>query len=174
MKTQFRLAATCLGHVGIVAGPRGLRRLYLPHRSKTAQRQAIKSDFETTTEDDTLLPELADALRRYFDGERVEFDIRLDCDGAAEFTAAIWRACRRVPYGKTVSYKQLAARAGCPGAARAVGSALGRNPFPIVVPCHRVIKADGSLGGYSGPGGVEFKRRLLTMEAAAIRPAQRA
>ncbi|MBU0617216.1 MAG: MGMT family protein, partial [Planctomycetes bacterium] len=75
--------------------------------------------------------------------------------------------CRRVCYGQTRSYKQLAEQLGRPGAARAVGTAMSRNPCPIVVPCHRVVRSDGSLGGFSGPDGVNTKHRLLQMEAAA-------
>ena len=81
---------------------------------------------------------------------------------------AVWKACRAVGYGKTTSYGELARRAGRPGAARAVGTAMRRNPWPIVVPCHRVLKGDGSIGGYSGRGGVKFKRQLLEMEAALL------
>jgi methylated-DNA-[protein]-cysteine S-methyltransferase len=130
-------------------------------------RDTILSDFPLADEDDSLLPELVADLRRYFAGERVEFAADLHWDGVSPFVKAVWQACRAIPYGQTVSYGELAARVGHPGAARAVGMAMGRNPCPIVVPCHRVLARDGSLGGYSGPGGVEFKRTLLEMEAGA-------
>jgi methylated-DNA-[protein]-cysteine S-methyltransferase len=166
MFEEFRIVRTKLGYVGMVASPRGLCRIYLPERSADALRRRIRRDLPDIREDGRLLPELADTLRRYFAGERVEFDVRLDCGDAADFRADVWQACLRVGYGKTVSYGELARRAGRPGAARAVGTAMSHNPFPIVVPCHRVVKSDGSLGGYSGPQGVAFKRRLLEMEAA--------
>lgn len=162
----FRIVATRAGWVGVVAGAQGLRHVFSPRRSKIGLRQAIRAEFPATVEDRTVLPELAEALRRYFDGQRVDFDVRLDCADAGEFTAAVWQACLRVPYGKTISYLELAHRAGYPGAARAAGTAMKQNRFPVVVPCHRVIKRDGSLGGYSGPEGLDFKRRLLEMEAA--------
>lgn len=170
MSEEFRLIPTKLGYVGIVASPRGLARVYLPQRSAAALRRIMRRELPGVRENNRLLPELADALRRYFAGERVEFDVRLDCGDAADFRADVWQACLRVGYGKTVSYGELARRAGRPGAARAVGTAMSHNPFPIVVPCHRVVKGDGSLGGYSGPKGVEFKRRLLEMEAAVVSP----
>lgn len=80
------------------------------------------------------------------------------------FQQAVWRACMRIPEGQTRSYKWIAQQIGKPGAVRAVGNALGRNPFPPVVPCHRVIKSDGSPGGFSAPGGVKAKLRLLKKE----------
>ncbi|OIO00468.1 MAG: 6-O-methylguanine DNA methyltransferase [Elusimicrobia bacterium CG1_02_56_21] len=80
------------------------------------------------------------------------------------FQAAVWRACMRIPAGQTRSYKWIAEQIGRPGAARAVGTALGRNPFAPVVPCHRVIKADGSPGGFSAPGGTPAKLKLLKEE----------
>jgi O-6-methylguanine DNA methyltransferase len=81
------------------------------------------------------------------------------------FYQKVWRACAEIPAGKTMTYGELARKIGAPGAARAVGQALGKNPFAPVVPCHRVIRADGSMGGYSGPGGVRTKIRMLKKEA---------
>lgn len=82
------------------------------------------------------------------------------------FQQAVWRACMRIPAGQTRSYKWIAEQIGKPGAVRAVGSALGRNPFAPLVPCHRVIKADGTLGGFSAPGGLKAKLALLKKEKA--------
>lgn len=82
------------------------------------------------------------------------------------FRQAVWKACMSIPEGRTRSYKWLAQRIGKPGAARAVGSALGKNPFAPVVPCHRVIRSDGSPGGFSAPGGVNSKLKLLKKEKA--------
>ena len=80
------------------------------------------------------------------------------------FQQAVWKACMEIPSGQTRSYKWIAARIGRPGAVRAVGSALGRNPFAPAVPCHRVIRSDGGLGGFSAPGGLKAKARLLKKE----------
>ncbi|MHB0995401.1 MAG: methylated-DNA--[protein]-cysteine S-methyltransferase [Elusimicrobiales bacterium] len=82
------------------------------------------------------------------------------------FQQAVWRACMRIPAGRTRSYKWIAQQIGRPGAVRAVGSALGRNPFAPAVPCHRVVKADGSIGGFSAPGGIKAKLALLRKEKA--------
>jgi methylated-DNA-[protein]-cysteine S-methyltransferase len=100
-------------------------------------------------------------LREYFDGRRTGFDLRLSLDGTA-FQRRVWAALRAIPYGQTVSYGQLADRLGQPTASRAVGLANGKNPVSIIVPCHRVVGADGSLTGYGG--GIERKRYLLAHE----------
>lgn len=101
-------------------------------------------------------------LAEYFDGSRREFDLPLALEGTP-FQREVWEALREIPYGETVSYGELALRLGKPDAVRAVGLANGRNPISIVVPCHRVIGADGSLTGYGG--GLERKRELLDLEA---------
>ncbi len=106
--------------------------------------------------------DLCDQLDQYFAGERREFDADLDPQGS-EFELHVWRALRQIPYGETESYGALAERIGHPGSARAVGTANGRNPIAVVIPCHRVIGADGSLTGYAG--GLERKRLLLDLEA---------
>jgi methylated-DNA-[protein]-cysteine S-methyltransferase len=104
-------------------------------------------------------------LREYFAGERSAFTIPLAPGGNA-FELRVWEALREIPYGETVSYGEIARRIGSPTAARAVGLANGRNPIAVIVPCHRVIGADGSLTGYGG--GLERKRLLLDLEAGRL------
>lgn len=107
---------------------------------------------------------LADAvqqLREYFSGKRTDFDLPLAPEGTA-FQKSVWRTLSEIPYGQTISYIELAKRIGKPNASRAVGQANGRNPLPIVIPCHRVIAADGSLGGFGG--GLPTKVKLLELE----------
>lgn len=105
----------------------------------------------------------AELFRDYFAGKCVDFSkIDVDVSQFADFTVRVLEAVRSVPYGETVSYKDLARMVGRPLAARAVGQALGCNPVPIVVPCHRVLSSDGSLGGFSG--GLDWKKRLLDLE----------
>jgi methylated-DNA-[protein]-cysteine S-methyltransferase len=169
MESRYRIIATAGGHVGIVVGERGLRCVYQVAPRAGTIRDEIQRDFADAVEEPSLWPELAEAIRRYFRGEPIEFDVDFDVAGHREFDIDVWNACRRIGYGKTVSYGSLADRVGRPGAARAVGSAMSRNPCPIVVPCHRVVKSDGSLGGYSGRGGLRLKRKLLQMEAGGAR-----
>lgn len=111
--------------------------------------------------------DLAERLRRYFGGARDDFaDVEIDLDGATEFQREVAAALRAVPYGETVTYGELAALAGHPGAQRAAGTFCAHNRFAVVVPCHRVVAADG-LGSY-GSLGVAYKRRLLELEGAAV------
>ncbi len=102
-------------------------------------------------------------LGEYFSGARTAFELPLAPQGT-DFQLAVWKALAEIPYGETITYGELAARVGRPGACRAVGQANGANPLPIVLPCHRVVAAGGQLGGYSG--GLEVKRRLLALEGA--------
>lgn len=107
-------------------------------------------------------PLIKKELREYFEKGREEFTQKIAFARGTDFDREVWLALREVPYGETRTYKWLAGRIGKPNASRAVGQALGRNPIPIILPCHRIIESDGSLGGYSG--GVDIKRRLLDME----------
>jgi methylated-DNA-[protein]-cysteine S-methyltransferase len=111
--------------------------------------------------DHAVLQQAADELGEYFSGTRVDFDVPLDPHGT-EFQLAAWSALRTIPYGETVSYGEQAKRLGDPGKARAVGAANGRNPLPIIVPCHRVVGANGHLTGFGG--GIETKAWLLDHE----------
>jgi len=101
-------------------------------------------------------------LREYFENGREEFTQKIGFTKGTEFDRNVWLALREVPYGETRTYKWLAEKVGKPAGSRAVGQALSRNPIPIILPCHRIIESDGSIGGYSA--GVDFKRRLLEIE----------
>lgn len=104
-------------------------------------------------------------LERYFNGNAVDFDpVPLDFDGISAEMAAIYRALRGIRWGQATTYGALAAAVGMPGAARVVGVAMARNPWPVIVPCHRVLAAGGRLGGFSAPGGTRTKERLLALE----------
>jgi AraC family transcriptional regulator of adaptative response/methylated-DNA-[protein]-cysteine methyltransferase len=118
--------------------------------------------------DSALLDRAARQLGEYLAGERRAFDLPLDTPGSA-FQEAVWTELRRIPYGETISYRELAARVGSPQAPRAVGRANGTNRLAIIVPCHRVIAAGGGLGGYGG--GLAAKRHLLDLEARVARGA---
>ncbi|MBS1252750.1 MAG: Methylated-DNA--protein-cysteine methyltransferase [Anaerolineales bacterium] len=109
--------------------------------------------------------DFVDQIRRYLAGEPVEFDMPLDWSGHTAFLQEVWRITCSIPYGKTRTYAELAEAAGRPRAYRAVGQAMATNPIPLVVPCHRVLRSDGGMGGYAG--GLDMKERLLEMERAA-------
>jgi methylated-DNA-[protein]-cysteine S-methyltransferase len=111
------------------------------------------------------LEDVVNRLERYADGERVDFaDVPLALDHLTPFARRVVAACRRVGWGQVSTYGELAAQCGSPGAARAVGSVMAKNSYPLIVPCHRVLAAGGALGGYSAPDGLRMKRRLLAME----------
>ncbi len=107
-------------------------------------------------------------LGEYLNGRRTSFTLDVDLRHVTPFQRSVLQAARSVPRGQVVTYGQIGQRIGRPRAARAVGQALGSNPIPIVVPCHRVLASDGSLGGYSGRGGIRTKRRLLLLEGAPV------
>jgi len=107
-------------------------------------------------------PPLIKELRDYFEKGREEFTQKISLTAGTEFDRKVWLALKEIPFGETRTYKWLAEKIGRPSAFRAVGQSLSRNPIPILLPCHRIIESDGSLGGYSG--GVDIKRRLLEIE----------
>lgn len=147
-----------LGPLTLVASDEVLSGVYM-----NAQRHA-PGDEVFGVPDPEGFAEAARQLREYFDGERRTFDLPLAMRGT-DFQRTVWSALCDIPYGETVSYGELAERIGRPGASRAVGLANGRNPISIIVPCHRVIGADGSLTGYGG--GIDRKRHLLAFERGA-------
>lgn len=119
--------------------------------------------------EDPQSPDLAACgrqLAEYFAGTRTVFELRLAPRGS-EFQQRVWREIARIPYGQTISYAELAKRAGAPGQARAAGAATGRNPVSLAIPCHRIVGSDGSLTGYAG--GLERKRELLELEGVLQR-----
>jgi methylated-DNA-[protein]-cysteine S-methyltransferase len=142
-----------------LAGERGLARL---ERTAYARFGAATSALGETAlaHADVELAPIVDALVEYAAGSLREFDLELDLAGS-DFERRVWAELRRIPYGETRTYGEIAASLGDPGAARAVGRANGRNPVPIVVPCHRVVASDG-IGGFTG--GLEHKLRLLEHE----------
>ena len=131
---------------------------------------AAEPDPSWSTDECPVLVRAAQQLAEYFRGERTDFDLPLDPAGTP-FQLTVWRALRDIPYAGTINYGQLATQVGNPRASRAVGMANGRNPISIVVPCHRVIGADGSLTGYGG--GLDRKRTLLDLERRVAGPTER-
>ncbi len=118
---------------------------------------------------DELNNDLSDRLRAWSEGEQVCFaDVPIACAEFSDFRQHVTECCRQIPWGQTVTYGELARRAGRPGAARAVGRVMASNPLPIVVPCHRVLASNGQLGGFSAPGGLVTKQRFLDLERVVV------
>ncbi len=161
---RFRIVDTALGWLGLVLSPAGLRAVTLPRRDREvalAEVLALGAREEARHDE---LGDLPERLRRYARGESVTFPDALDFSAATPFQQAVWLATREIPHGRTRSYGWLAARAGKPQAARAVGQAMAANPWPIIVPCHRVVSSSGYLSGYQG--GLDMKEQLLRLEGA--------
>jgi len=125
----------------------------------------VRLDATTLAPQQPILLEAERQLREYFSGARTDFDLPLQPDGS-EFQKKVWRALREIPFGQTRSYRDLAKAIGSSKAARAVGAANGKNPLSIIVPCHRIVGADGSLTGFAG--GVETKAALLALETRSL------
>lgn len=147
-----RKLSTPTGDLFLVASDTGLRQIFWDEQPVAMGRNEIL---------DTAAAELAE----YFAGARKEFSVPLEPEGT-DFQRRVWRELQKIPYGKTISYRELAKRVGKEKAFRAVGTANGRNPLCIIIPCHRVIAADGTLGGYSG--GLEKKVSLLEIEGVKL------
>jgi methylated-DNA-[protein]-cysteine S-methyltransferase len=154
-----------LGPLTVMVTRRGLVRLSYPGEGIAAQLDELA---ERVSPRILEAPERTDAVRRqldeYFEGERRTFEVAIDWRLVGGFAGEVLRATARIPFGSVSSYREVAAEAGSPKAYRAAGNALGSNPIPIVVPCHRVLHAGGGLGGYTG--GLDRKRFLLRLEGA--------
>jgi methylated-DNA-[protein]-cysteine S-methyltransferase len=143
-----------------------VERIYLPGRGKMVDR--IVRDFPAIDEKQRRIPEGIDQLiADLYDGIKKKFDLSLlNVSGLTSFSAKVLKQAFQIPRGKVAAYSSLAAKIGCPRAARAVGSALANNPFPIVIPCHRVVRSDGRPGQFGG--GSDMKRRLLQREGIIL------
>ena len=151
----------------VVASPVGKLRLVASEKGLVAIDVRNNTKQVVTTKDASaqeILLKTKKQLEQYFAGKRTSFDVALDLVGT-EFQVKAWRALCRIPFGKTITYGQQASNIKNPKAFRAVGSANGKNPIPIIVPCHRVVASDGSLGGYSL--GLKMKKQLLALEGVS-------
>jgi methylated-DNA-[protein]-cysteine S-methyltransferase len=165
----FTLFDTAIGRCGIAWGEHGVVGVQLPEASESATRDRLHRRFPGARE--TAPPEdvrrTVDAIAALLRGERRDLSaVALDMDGVPAFHRRVYEAARTIPAGSTLSYGEIATRLGEPGASRAVGQALGRNPFAIIVPCHRVLAAGGRAGGFSATGGITTKLRMLAIEGA--------
>jgi methylated-DNA-[protein]-cysteine S-methyltransferase len=161
--TGYTLFDTALGACGIAWGPRGIVAVQLPGPDERSLRRAGGSRAAPPADVQRAIDEIVALL----DGAPRDLStVVLDMERVPEFNRRVYAVAREIPPGATLTYGEVAERVGERGAAQAVGQALGRNPFPIVVPCHRVVAANGALHGFSAPGGIETKRRMLAIEGA--------
>ncbi len=174
--TLLVLFQTPFGWAGVAVSEKGISRIVLPRKEKKAGLKELQSAKSPLTpalsregrEGVKMLKKAVKLLRKYFSGRPVSVDLPLDIRYYTPFQQAVWKAACEVPYGETRSYAWIAKRSGRPRAVRAVGNALGANPAPIIIPCHRVISSSGSLGGFSGGPGL--KKKLLELESKKASP----
>lgn len=162
---------TPFGTAFAAATSKGLLRLAWDVEDPEPHAEELRSAYPLwgVEEGDGRLSSVREQVDEYFGGRRRVFDLPLDLNGVTAFQEKVLEATGRIPFGATVTYKELARRIDRPRASRAVGGALGRNPVPLVVPCHRVIRSDGSVGGYTA--GTGYKEKLLELECRPEAPA---
>lgn len=169
---SYALFGTPIGTCGIAWGERGVVAVQLPEPSERETRTRMLRGRANAREEQPP-PEMQrgiDAIVALLSGADTDLTmIALDMRGVPDFHRRVYEIARAIPVGDTSTYGVIATRLGDPTAARAVGQALGRNPFPIVIPCHRVLAANGKLGGFSGGGGNVTKLRMLAIEGAQVR-----
>ena len=169
--TRYTLFETVIGWAGVAWGDQGLVGMHLPDADPETARRSFLRKFPTATEAEptlTVAKVIAD-VRELFTGKSVDLlDAALDIARVPEFNARVYAIARAIPPGETLTYGEIATRLGDKLLARDVGAAMGQNPWPIVVPCHRVTAAGGKLGGFSARGGADTKLKLLAIEGAPI------
>ena len=166
---RLALFDTAIGRCGIAWTDRGVACVQLPEGSDASTRARLISRCRGAQPGNppAHAQHAIDGMTKLLQGERIDLaDVTLDMASVPDFHRRVYEITRSIPPGETLAYGDIAGRLGLPGSARAVGQALGRNPFPIIVPCHRVLAAGGRMGGFSAHGGTDTKLRLLDIERA--------
>jgi methylated-DNA-[protein]-cysteine S-methyltransferase len=174
---HYCLFDTDLGACGVAWNERGLTRFQLPEADKraTERRLTLRAPNSRTESPPPQVEKAIADVQRYMAGQRVDFSaIALDLTGIAPFYVEVYAAARRVGWGETATYGELARQAGAPGAARAVGQAMARNPVAVIIPCHRILASGNKVGGFSAFGGPVSKQRLLGLEGVRLGAAKAA
>ncbi len=163
---KYAIFKTNWGYFGLAGTKYALLRTHLPCPKPDEIKKKLVKYLPGAQPDKTYFNRLQKQITAYFAGNRVDFalDIPIVLNAFAGFSTSVLNACKTIKFGQTISYGGLAENAGRPAAARAVGSALAKNPLPLLIPCHRVLRSDGTLGGFSAPGGIVLKARLLEHE----------
>jgi methylated-DNA-[protein]-cysteine S-methyltransferase len=168
----YTIVDTAIGPVGVAWSDHGICRVALPERDRARMESRFAARLGVGPGEPP--PPVAAALeliKRYAEGEPVDFSsVAVDLDGVDLFRRAIYTAARKLGFGDTTTYGGLADAAGHPGKARETGEALGRNPVPLIVPCHRIHAAGDKIGGFSAPGGSSTKEKLLALEGVRLGP----
>jgi methylated-DNA-[protein]-cysteine S-methyltransferase len=164
---HYALIDTAIGTMGLGWTPKGVARFALPAADSAFTARRIARDAEAADPDQALVRRIV----AYAEGEHIEFDdIPLDLDGQPDFHMQVYADILKLHWGETTTYGEIARRLGDVQLSRAVGQALGHNPIPLIVPCHRVLAANSKTGGFSAPGGVTSKLRMLALEGVHVGP----
>jgi methylated-DNA-[protein]-cysteine S-methyltransferase len=161
----YHICPTAFGYTAILfqTEPFLLKRIFLPHSNKRVMKKQIRMTGPAKPGNTPEVLNMCKYIQAYFNGAPIKTPWKsLDLSGLTPLQRSVLKAVSSVPYGEVRSYGQVAAQIGRPRACRFVGTSLARNPFPIIIPCHRIIRADGSLGGFYG--GIDLKKRLLLLE----------
>ncbi len=169
-KIKYVIFKTKWGDFGLAGTDSALWRTFLPGPSPKEIRAEILRVFPAAQFDVNYFSSVQKRIKAYFEGDLVDFgrNIPIDFNGQSKFNSEVLRTCRKIGFGRVRSYSQLAKKLGRPAAGRAVGNALARNPLPLIIPCHRVIRSDGKIGGFTAPGGTDLKTRLLNFEKSVL------
>ena len=160
----YTVFKTSFGWCGLIKGKKGLKRIFLPEENKQELISKIKAFCPLSAfSKDGFEKEIKDIIA-YFSGENKKFSFILDFSGSTNFQRMVWSETAKIPYGKIRTYLFIAGKIGRKNSARAVGNALGKNPFPVVIPCHRVVRADDTMGGFTATGGIKLKKEMLKLE----------
>jgi len=166
---KYTIFETRWGYFGLAGTEYGLLRTCLPLAGPEKVESQLLQNLRGPRYDKSLYKTAQEQITAYFEGACINFvNVPIVLDGFSSFLSSALNVCRNIGFGRTVSYSALAKKIGRPAAARAVGSALARNPLPLIIPCHRIVRSDGNIGGFSAPGGRDLKAKLLKHEQAAL------
>ena len=168
---EYAIFSTKWGYFGLAGSEKGLLQTSLPAPGYEEIKGRLLQISPLAQFNPSFFKQVQNRIAAYFAGAAADFglEIPLDLTELTPFQAAVLTACRRVGLGRTITYGQLAEKIGKPNAARAVGSALAKNPIPLIIPCHRILAANNRLGGFSAPGGTALKERMLRLEQASAK-----
>jgi methylated-DNA-[protein]-cysteine S-methyltransferase len=155
---------TSFGWCGLIKGKKGLKRIFLPEKNKQELISKIKDFCPLSVLSKDGFEKEIKGISAYFMGDNNNFSFVLDFSGSTNFQRMVWSETAKISFGKTRTYQFIAEKINRKNSARAVGNALGKNPFPVVIPCHRVLRADNKLGGFTAAGGIKLKEEMLKLE----------
>jgi len=163
---KYTVFKTRRGYFGFCCTEKGVLRTCLPLKTRESVEDSLLAGIDDPVLDKNLLPSIQTQIMAYYEGDCVDFSrTPVDLSGLTPFTQKVLRACMKIKYGKKTTYKYLAEQVGSPNSARAIGGVMARNPIPLIIPCHRVLSANGSLCGFSAPGGIDTKKWMIDLES---------